>query len=81
MDIPEKILSTLTDEQRRKVESARSPEELASLAKEFGYELTDSQLENAAGGSFWCGIYCSTKNPCPSHGAHDGYDPSCPGDY
>ena len=36
MNIPENILSTLTDEQKKKVETAQSPEELLSLAKEAG---------------------------------------------
>ena len=39
MNIPEHILSTLTDEQKKKIEAAQSPEELLALAKEAGYEL------------------------------------------
>ena len=34
MNIPENILSTLTDEQKQKVKAAKTPEELLSLAKE-----------------------------------------------
>ena len=33
MNIPENILSTLTDEQKRKVEAAKSPAELLAIAK------------------------------------------------
>ena len=50
MNIPENILSTLTDEQKKKVEAARSPEELLAIAEEFGQELTPEQLEAVAGG-------------------------------
>ena len=50
MNIPEKFLSTLTDEQKQKVEAASSPEELLAITKETGYELTAEQLEAVAGG-------------------------------
>ena len=50
MNIDEKILSKLTEEQKKKVEAAQSPEELLALAKEAGYELTPEQLEAVAGG-------------------------------
>ena len=65
MNIPEHILSTLTDEQKKKVEAAQSPEELLALAKEVGYELTPEQLEDVAGGggSSWCSIFCG-RNFC-----------------
>ena len=53
MNIPESILSTLTDEQKRKVEAARSPEDLLALAKELGQELAPDQLEEVAGGGSW----------------------------
>ena len=53
MNIPEHILSTLTDEQKKKVEAARSPEDLLALAKEAGYELSPEQLDPVAGGK-WC---------------------------
>jgi len=48
MKIPENILNTLTDEQKKKVETAKSPEELLNLAKESGQELTDEQVEDVA---------------------------------
>ena len=38
MNTPENILNTLTDEQKKKVEAAQSPEELSALAKKFGME-------------------------------------------
>ena len=50
MNIPENIFNTLTDEQKKKVEAAKSPEELLSLAKESGYELSPEQLSEVAGG-------------------------------
>ena len=57
MNIPENILSTLTDEQKKKVEAARTPEELLALSKEAGHELSPDQLESMAGGK-WCSDYC-----------------------
>ena len=61
MNIPENILSTLTDEQKKKVEAAKSPEELLALAKEAGYELSPEQLDSVAGGNkceWFCPSYC-----------------------
>ena len=64
MNIPENILSTLTDEQKKKLEAAKSPEALLAIAKETGYELSPEQLEAVSGGdSCWdCNPY---KDPCP----------------
>ena len=66
MNIPENILSTLTDEQKKKIETARTPEELLAIAKETGYELTPDQLETVAGGS-WCGDKCYFCDHGPCH--------------
>ena len=65
MNIPESILSTLSDEQKKRIETATSPEELLAIAKDTGYELSPEQLEAAAGG--WsCGALCGKYNPlCP----------------
>ena len=69
MKIPENILSTLTDEQKKKVEAAQSPEELLALAKEAGYEMSPDQLESVAGG--WCVDHCYGYNPdCPVYMIH-----------
>ena len=55
MNIDESILSKLTDEQKKKVEAAQSPEELLAIAKETGYELSPEQLEAVSGGEIsWC---------------------------
>ena len=50
MNIPENIFNTLTEEQKKKVEAAKSPEELLAIAKEAGRELTPEQLEAISGG-------------------------------
>ena len=50
MNIPENIFSTLTDEQKKKVEAAQSPEELLAIAREASQELTLEQLEAVSGG-------------------------------
>ena len=64
MNIPEHILNTLTDEQKKKIETAQSPEDLLALAKETGYELSPEQLDAVAGGdgSSWCSIFCDDYN-------------------
>ena len=62
MNIPENILSALTDEQKKKIEAASSPEELLAIAKECGQELTQDQLETVAGGGWKCDSYV---DPCP----------------
>lgn len=58
MDIPENILNTLTDEQKKRIEEAKSPEDLLTIAKETGYELTDEQLEALSGGKSWTDELC-----------------------
>lgn len=62
MHINENIMNKLTDEQKSKVEAARSPEELLAFAKEAGYELTLEEISKVSGG-----------NPC----VHCQYD-ACP---
>ena len=56
MNIPENILSTLTDEQKQKIGNAKTQEELLAIAKETGYELSEEQLNTLAGG--WCPFNC-----------------------
>ena len=69
MDIDLKIFNILTDEQKKKIEAAQTPEELLALAKEVGYELSPEQLENVAGGKGkWCFDYCPSDtcmDDCP----------------
>ena len=60
MNNSEKILSTLTDEQKKKIEAAKTPEELNTLAEECGNELTIDQLEGVSGGI----INCTRDNYC-----------------
>ncbi len=60
MDISEKVLSRLTDEQKKKAENAESPEELLAIAKEAGFELSREQMDDLAGGSKW--DECSSKS-------------------
>ena len=66
MNIPENILSTLTDEQKKKVESAQTPEELIAIVRETGRELSPDQLEAVAGGESWCTRWCG-KPYCNLH--------------
>ena len=65
MNIPENVFSKLTEEQKKKVEAAQSPEELLALAKEAGYELSREQLEAVAGGEegWACTKVCGQKCP------------------
>ena len=65
MNIDESILSKLTDEQKEKVEAAKTPEELLAIAKETGYELSPDELEAVSGGYSWkvCKRYdCNVEN-------------------
>ena len=43
----------LTDEQRAKARACATPEEIMSLAKEEGYELSEEELDGIAGGGVW----------------------------
>ena len=52
MKIPEDVLSKLTDEQKKRIEAAKTPEKYLAIAKETGYELSEEQLNAMAGG--WC---------------------------
>ncbi len=55
MNIDRSILSKLTDEQKKKVEAAKTPGELLAIAKEVGYELSQEQLDAVSGGKDnWC---------------------------
>ena len=53
MKLSEDLLSTMTDEQKEKIEAAQSAEELLAIAKETGYELSDEQLTSISGGGDW----------------------------
>jgi DNA-directed RNA polymerase subunit M/transcription elongation factor TFIIS len=57
------LLKGLTNEQIEKVRAAGSTEELLSLAKEEGIELTDEQLEAVSGG------FCTVFHKCPKCGS------------
>ena len=61
MNLDESILSKLTDAQKKAVEAAQSPEELISLAKEHGFELSPDQLESLSGGANWS---CNSRYGC-----------------
>jgi len=59
------LLKGLTDEQIEKVRAAGDVEELLSLAKKEGVELTDEQLEAVSGG------FCTVFPKCPKCGSKD----------
>lgn len=50
-------------ELQEKLKNVKTPEELIALAKEEGYELSDEQLESAAGGN-WCDKFCPHYYDC-----------------
>ena len=52
----------LTPEQQEKLKACKTPEELAALAEETGFELTGEQLEALAGGT----PNPTTLQPCPA---------------
>ena len=60
----------LTAEQKAKAKECKNAEELLALAKDEGYELSDSELESISGG-FWdnandCQRYESDNDLCPT---------------
>ena len=63
----EELLKGLTNEQITKFKGCKNQDEILSLAKEEGIELTNEQLEAVSGG-------CTTKViQCPKCGTTDVY--------
>ena len=57
------LLKGLTEEQIKKVKECKSSEEILSLAKAEGVQLSDEQLEAVSGGG------CSNTVTCPDCGS------------
>ena len=64
------LLKGLSEEQIKKVEACKSSEEIISLAKAEGIELTDEQLEVVSGGGCFYTILCIK---CGSDNLSDEY--------
>ena len=63
------LLKGLTDEQIKKVEACKSPDEIIALAKAEGVELSEEQLEAVSGG---CGTDKNkNKMHCYMCGSYD----------
>ena len=60
MTIPENMLDVLTDEQKKKIENAKTPKEFLAIAKKTGYKLSDEELNAMSGG--WCDNECGKCN-------------------
>ena len=56
----------LTEEQKTKLDACKTPEEVLRLAKDEGYELTDEELDQVAGGGGW-----GKRLECPECGSTD----------
>ena len=69
MKLPDSILSKITEEQKKKIESARSMAELLTLAKGLGLELSEDVLQDISGGKEECP---NVNSSCP------GLEPKCP---
>ncbi len=54
----------LSPEQMEKAKACKTPEEIMTLAKQEGYELSDEQLTAIAGGSDWCPDVCRGYKLC-----------------
>ena len=52
----------LTPEQQEKAKTCKSAEELIALAKQEGFELTDEELNDVAGGSWSLKCYGLCSN-------------------
>ncbi len=59
----------LSEETKAKLKGCETPEEILELAREDGYELSDEQLEDVAGG--W-GDKCEEHNHCFDDGRNIG---------
>ena len=64
--------SELSEEQKAKMRACKTPEELLSVAREEGYELTDDELEQISGGGIWLSDikcpYCGGPTSRTSYG-------------
>ena len=69
MENYESLYNKLTDEQKKKVKEAKTPEELLAIAMEAGYEVTEEQLAAIAGGDV---RICNDTEGCPDLCAIDG---------
>lgn len=49
----------LSEELKAKARSCTTPEEMLALAKDAGFELSDSEIEAVSGGGNWCFDDCS----------------------
>ena len=61
----EELLKGLTEEQIAKVKACKNQQEMLSLAKKEGIELTEEQLEAVSGG---CGTSSTPWPSCPNCG-------------
>lgn len=61
----QKLLEGLSEEQIARAKSCKTTEELLSLAKAEGVELSDEQLEAVSGGG------CFSSRKCPKCGSKD----------
>ena len=56
----------LSPEMQEKVRACKTPEEIQALALEAGYELSEEDLDQIAGGSaLWGPWKCETNDGCP----------------
>ena len=53
MDKYKEMYDGLSDEMKEKVKSCKTADDLITLAKTEGIELTDEQLDAISGGSVW----------------------------
>ena len=55
----------LTADQKAKVDSCKTPDDVIALAKDEGYSLSDDELESINGGKDWwrCEDYHATSGP------------------
>ena len=53
MDKYKELYDGLSEDQKAKVATCKTGEELVSLAEKEGIELTDDQLDVISGGSIW----------------------------
>ena len=58
-------------ELQEKLKAAKTPEDILELAKEEGYELSDSDLDGVSGGDWDCWTVCTNRGGCYTDCPHD----------
>lgn len=72
-------LKDVSPEQREKINACNSPEAIMALAKEEGYELSESELDQISGGAWSTyGVTCPECKKVIKLSSNESQDVTCP---